>query len=297
MKYVITGGAGNTSKPLAKKLLNAGHSVTVLSRMENNLKELRQAGAKTAIGSLEDAEFLKKSFAGADAVYTMCPPNIMTNDMRGYHVQLGKNYAEAIQFNGIRHVVNLSAIGAHIDNGAGPVSAIHLLEEELNRLQNVNIKHLRAGYFYNNLFFYIGMIKNGGIIGNNFAKTAKQLPMVDTSDIAAVAAEELMSLNFSGHSYRYIVSDETDTDEIATLIGKAIGRPELKWLTFTNEQAFDGLRQAGFTEEIAINYRDLGNAIHSGRLFEDYQKQRPAQLGSVKLQDFMAVFTSAYNNN
>ena len=67
MNYVITGAAGNISKPLALQLLSAGHSVTVISRNELNVKELSDAGAKTAIGSVEDLSFLIKTFAGADA--------------------------------------------------------------------------------------------------------------------------------------------------------------------------------------------------------------------------------------
>ena len=74
MKYVITGGAGNISKPLALQLLKAGHTVTVIGRNAANLTELTNAGAKAAIGSVEDIAFLTASFTGADAVYTMVPP-------------------------------------------------------------------------------------------------------------------------------------------------------------------------------------------------------------------------------
>jgi uncharacterized protein YbjT (DUF2867 family) len=70
MKYVITGAAGNISKPLTEKLLNAGHEVTVISRSSENIRSLTEQGAKAAIGSVEDVEFLKKTFSGADAVYT-----------------------------------------------------------------------------------------------------------------------------------------------------------------------------------------------------------------------------------
>ena len=65
MKYVITGGAGNISKPLALQLLTAGHAVTVIGRSEGNLKELTDAGAKAAIGSVEDLAFLTAAFFGA----------------------------------------------------------------------------------------------------------------------------------------------------------------------------------------------------------------------------------------
>src|SRR5687767_2572621 len=99
MHYVVTGAAGNVSKPLVKLLLAAGHSVTAIGRNEKNLEPLFLAGAKLAIGSVEDLSFLKNAFADADAVYTMVPPTIFADDMKVYHERIGENYAEAIRFN------------------------------------------------------------------------------------------------------------------------------------------------------------------------------------------------------
>ena len=39
MNYVLTGGAGNTSKPIAEKLLAAGHHVTIIGRNAAHLAE------------------------------------------------------------------------------------------------------------------------------------------------------------------------------------------------------------------------------------------------------------------
>ena len=137
MNYVITGGAGNISKHLVSKLLNAGHAVTVVGRNQQNLAELTRNGATAAAGSLYDVEFLKKAFSGADAVYTMCPGNFGANDVREYHIILAGNYVEAIRFNDIRYVVNLSSIGAHLKEGAGPVSAVHDAEQILIQIHQI----------------------------------------------------------------------------------------------------------------------------------------------------------------
>ena len=59
MKYVITGAAGNISKPLSEILLSNGHDVTVIGRNAENLKELTSKGAKAAVGNLEDEKFLR----------------------------------------------------------------------------------------------------------------------------------------------------------------------------------------------------------------------------------------------
>ena len=295
MKYVITGGAGNISKPLALQLLKAGNEVTVIGRNEGHLKELTDAGAKTAIGSVEDIAFLTASFTGADAIYTMVPPVHAVTDWKAHIGQIGENYAAAIKASGVKYVVNLSSIGAHLPDGVGPVTGLYRVEKALSSLTDVNIKHLRPPYFYTNLLANIGMIKGMGIIGANFSVAEGKFPIVAPVDIAAVAAEELLSLSFKGHSVRYFASDEVSTDKIASVIGAAIGKPDLKWVAFTDEQALGGMIQAGLPEEIAKNYAEMNHSIQTGEMFADYFKNPSAVTGKVKLEEFAKTFAAIYN--
>jgi len=295
MKYVITGGAGNISKPLTLSLLKAGHEVIVIGRNESNLKELIEAGAKAAIGSVEDVAFLTKTFTGADAVYTMVPPKHDVTDWKGYITGIGKNYTEAIKRSGVKYVVNLSSIGAHLPDGVGPVNGLYQVEQLFNTLTDVNIKHLRPPYFYTNLLANIGMIKHMNIIGANYSIADGRFPMVSPIDIAAAAEEEITALNFTGHSVKYFASDEVSTDKVASVLGNAIGKPGLKWVQFTNEQALNGMLQAGLPEEIAKNYIEMNQSMHSGKMFEDYFKHHPTGFGKVKLEDFAKTFAQAFN--
>jgi uncharacterized protein YbjT (DUF2867 family) len=137
MKFVITGGAGNISQPLTEILLKAGHQVTVIGRNAANLQPLVSAGAKAAIGTVEDISFLTQTFSGADAVYTMVPPVYATSDWKAHIGQIGKNYATAIRESGVKHVVNLSSVGAHLADGVGPVSGLYRAEQALNTLTDV----------------------------------------------------------------------------------------------------------------------------------------------------------------
>lgn len=295
MNYVITGGAGNISAPLVKNLLAAGKRVTVVGRNADNLKELTKAGATAAIGSVEDVAFLTATFKGADAVYTMVPPKWDAPQWKKYIGKIGENFATAIKESGVKHVVNLSSIGAHLPDGVGPVSGLYLAEGALNKLDEVNILHLRPSYFYQNLLANIGLIKQAGIMGGNFAVGNNKFPIVDPQDISAVAFEELTSLKFTGHSVRYIVSDETSTDAIAKAIGRAIGKPDLAWVKFPDDQALQGMLQAGLSKEVAENYTEMGVALHTGKMTEDYWKHRTGNLGKVKLNDFANVFAAIYN--
>ena len=296
MKYVITGSAGNISKPLALQLLNAGHHVTVVGRKVENLLELTNAGAIAAIGSIEDVDFLTTVFTGADAVYTMVPPNFGATDWKSYIANIGGNYAVAIKNAGVKYVVNLSSMGAHMPTGCGPVSGLHFAEKHLDALDGVNVKHLRPAFFYPNHFASIPMIKNMGIIGGNYGENTI-LQMAAIEDIASAAAEELAQLNFTGKSVHYIVSDEKTTKEIAAILGQAIGKPELPWINIPDEQMMGGMIQAGLPEEIAKNYVEMGVAIRTGSMKEELEKNRATlKGGTTDFESFASVFAIVYNS-
>ncbi|MCW3117484.1 MAG: NAD-dependent dehydratase [Chitinophagaceae bacterium] len=297
MKYVIAGGAGHISKPIVEKFLAAGHLVTVIGRHAENLKELVDQGATAAVGSVNDVKFLTETFDSANAVYTMVPPNLAAADLKSWIGQTGAGYADAIKKAGVKYVVNLSSIGAHLPDGAGPVSGLYRAEQALNALKDVNIKHLRPSYFFNNFLGNTGMVKQLNILGGNFGGENFKMALADTNDIAETAVEELLKLNFTGHSIRYIASDERNINEVAKIIGAAIGKPELPWIVFSNEQAYEGMVQAGLPQEIAKNYAEMGNALHTGAMTEDYWKNHPSKFGKIKVEDFAKTFAAVYHAN
>ena len=293
MKYVITGSLGNISRPLAEKLVAAGHSVTVVSSKADKNVQIEALGAKAAIGSVEDVAFLTSTFSGADAVYTMVPPNFGAADWKKYIGGIGENYAEAIHASGVKHVVNLSSIGAHMPEGCGPVSGLYFVEKALNALESVNVKHLRPGFFYPNFLGNAGMAKHMGVIGGNYGE-GTTLTLVYPGDIADAAAGELLKLNFRGKSIRYVMSDEKTTHQVAEILGKAIGKPELQWVNFKDEETLGGMIQAGMPEEIAKNFAEMGGAIRSGEMMSDYFKNKPAEFGKTKFETWAPVFAAVY---
>jgi len=293
MKFVITGGAGSISKPLATTLLNAGHQVIVIGRNAGNLQVLTDKGAEAAVGSIEDEAFLAATFKGADAVYLMIPPNFAVSGWREYQNKIGDIYISALKAAGIKYAVVLSSIGAHMGNGAGPIDGLADFEKELAKVEGLHVKILRPSYFMYNLFSMIPLIKGMNIMGSNFGGTDQKLVLTHTDDIAAIAAEELLALDFTGQTVRYIASDERTTVEIAEVLGTSIGK-QVPWVVFTDDQSRDGMLQAGLPATIAEGYVTMGQAIRSGAAEEDYWVNRPV-LSTTKLEDFAIEFAGAYN--
>jgi len=292
MHYVITGSLGNTGKPITEGLVEAGHTVTVITSKQETAAKIEALGATAAVGDLADAAFVTTAFANADAVYLMIPPKFDTTDWRGDQNRISDSYVAAIRANDIRFAVVLSSIGAHKGQLTGPIDGLYDLEQKLQAIAGLNVKALRPSYFMQNLHAMAGMVKGMGIMGSNFGDD--NVVLVHTSDIAAVALDELLRLDFTRFQVRYIAGDEKTGAEIARILGSAVGKPETPWIVFSDEQNTQGMLQAGLSEEIATKYTEMGVAIRDGSMQADYMNNRPT-FGQVKLEDFARnEFAPAY---
>lgn len=291
MKIVVTGSLGNIGRPLAEELIRKGHAVTVVSNSPQKQQEIEALGATAAIGSVEDAAFLAKALSGADAVFAMVPPNFTTSDPIGLYSVIAKNYAQAVQQAGVKRVVLLSSYGAHLNKDTGYLLAAHYAEEILNTVPDISLTHIRAGFFYYNLLPFANMVKHQGIMGAVYGGNDR-LPLVHPSDIAAAVAEELTATD-TGRKVRYVVSDERTASEVASVLGSAIGKPDLQWLTFPREQA-QAAMEHHMPAHIAKILVDLGSSIHSGIALEDYDLHKPSTMGKIKLEEYAPVFANHY---
>jgi uncharacterized protein YbjT (DUF2867 family) len=295
MKITVTGSLGHIGKPLAEELVQKGHAVTVISSKLEKQKDVEALGATAAIGLLEDADFLSATFTGADVVYCMIPPTNYFDSSRDpmvYYLRIANNYAQAIQQSGVKRVVYLSSIGAHLDQGSGIIISHHDGEGIMNNLSDVAITFMRPVGFYYNLYGFVPMIKKKGFIAANYG-AEEMLIWVSPLDIAAAIAEELET-PLTGRKVRYVASDELTGNETASILGAAIGKPDLKWIIISNEQMQSGLEAAGINPQIAAGLVEMFASQHSGVLTDDYYRNKPTVMGKVKLTDFAKEFAIAF---
>lgn len=297
MKIVVTGSLGNISKPLSIALVKKGHAVTIISSKAERKEEIEQLGAIAAIGSMQDPQFLAETFKGADIVYAMeaLGAGSFFDHALNFieaNTQIGRNYKEAITRSGVKHVVHLSSIGAHMEKGNGILKFHYNVEKILNELpQDVLIKFIRPVGFYYNMFAFVPVIKSAGCIIQNYGGDEVE-PWVSPTDIAETIAEE-MELPFIGRSVRYVASDEASPNTVAKILGEAIGKPELEWCEIKDEEFLNNLVKAGMNPETARGYMEMNAARRGGVLYEDYQRNRPV-IGKIKLENFAKSFAAVY---
>ena len=294
MKLIITGSLGHIGKPLTEILVQKGHAVTVISSKPEKQPEIEALGATAAIGTVEDVSFLTATFTGADAVYCMIPPPDFFKpdvDYMAYSGVIGNSYAKAIRASGVKRVVHLSSIGAHLDKGTGFILGHHYLENQLKELPGISITHMRPTAFYYNLYHFLTVIKHTGNIVSNYGGDDK-VSWVSPLDIAAAVAEEIVTPG-NGRKIKYVASDELTCHEVARIIGAAIGKPDLQWLTITNEEMQSRLEAAGMQSQTAAGLVELNASMHNGELFRDYYEKAPV-LGKVKMADFAKEFAITF---
>jgi len=298
MKIIVTGSLGHISKPLTEELVQKGHEVTVISSKADRQSAIEALGAKAAIGTVEDVDFLTSTFTGADAVYLMEPPTGFFDpnfNLMEFTRKLAHNFVQAVRDSGVKRVVHLSSIGAHTNKGNGILAFHYNVEQILNELPaDVGLSIMRPVGFYYNLLSFINTIKTQGAIVTNYGGDLKE-PWVSPVDIAAAIAREIVT-PLTGRKIEYIASDELTCNQVAHILGGAIGKPDLQWTVIADDQLENGMVAAGMNPAIAKGLVEMNAGRRNGILYEDYYKHRPI-LGKVKLTDFAKEFAAVYNQS
>jgi len=298
MKIIVTGSLGHISKPLTTALLQKGHTVTVISSNSEKQKDIEALGAIAAIGTIDDVNFLTKTFTDADAVYTMLPPPNFADhelDVMVHSRKIATNYAQAIKKSGVKRVVHLSSIGANLQKGSGLILFHHAVEDILNTLSpDIAITFMRPVGFYYNLYPFIGGIKASGMMASNYGAD-DIIPWVSPLDIATTIAEEIVT-PLAGKKISYVASEELSCNEVARILGTAIGKPDLQWILIPGEELQSRYESFGMNKALAAGLVEMQSNMHNGPFYDDYYLHKPT-LGKVKLTDFAKEFAAAFNQN
>jgi NAD(P)H dehydrogenase (quinone) len=287
MKIVLTGSFGNISKPLTEILVKEGHQVTLISTDPGKQARIQALGAQPAIGSIQDASFLMKTFTGADVVYCMNPLDFAARDLNAWDANMD-NYVRAIRAAGVKRVIVLSGWVAHLLHSRQP-------EKKFEALEEVSVTFVRPGPFYSNFYHLKDMIRQQGMIISNYGGE-DLVAFVAPEDIAAVIAEEINTTATVGLQVRYVASEELTCNQCAQIIGEAIGIPSLRWITVSAEQVKQELEAAGVSGEVAGLLVEMQENMHNGKAQQDYYLNKPV-LGKRKLRDFAREYATWYHQN
>lgn len=258
MSIVITTPTGNVGSRVLQQVLKAGADVSVIVRQPEKLPDSIRSRVKIHQGSLTDADLVTKAFRGASAVLWVTPADFAQPDAAAYHRELGAIAAAAIRKNNVPYVVNISSVGAQLDN-AGPVSGVGNVERLLDEAAE-NAFHLRPGFFMENYLAQLESIRADGAVYFPFPDDTA-FPIIATQDIGDVAAELLLEAKWSGRQIRGLHGPADLTfAESANILGESLGKP-VRHVRITPDQAYQSFLGFGFSPGFAKSYVEMYQAL------------------------------------
>jgi uncharacterized protein YbjT (DUF2867 family) len=291
---VITGATGHTGRVAAEALLAKGEKVRVVGRDAKKLEARVQKGAEAFVGNVEDAATMTKAFDGAAAVYVLVPEDISQQDLRAYQERVSDSLAAAIANARVPYVVALSSIGAQHPEKTGPIVGLHNMEQKLNRIAGLNVLYLRPGYFMENLLMSIAPLRTMGTLPGGMTSDLTA-PWIATKDIGAYAATRLAARDFSGSSTQELHGQrDISMKEAASIVGKAIGKPNLGYMQVPFMMLEPALVQMGLPKKTAALLIEMWKGANAGLIAP--QEQRSAKNTTpTTLESFVTeVFAPAY---
>jgi uncharacterized protein YbjT (DUF2867 family) len=293
--YTILGATGNIGSVIARTLLEKGEKVRVFGRSVDKLKMFADKGAEAHVGDITDAKAVSKSLTGVRAAFLLVPPDMQSKDYRAHQSEVVDALTTAVKNSGLQYAVNLSSIGGQASSGTGPIAGLHECESRLNGIEKLNVLHLRAAYFMENELRAIPMIQGMGIYGGAI-KADLKLPVIATRDIGAYAANRLLKLEFSGKQTQELLGERDLTmSEVATALGAAIGKPDLKYTEFGYEQVQQALLQMGLSEKTAALFVEMFRGFNE-HTAGGLEKRSPENTTPTSIEVFAReVFAPAYS--
>ncbi|HLK03375.1 MAG TPA: NmrA family NAD(P)-binding protein [Candidatus Acidoferrum sp.] len=291
---VVTGATGRTGRATTEALLAKGEKVRVVGRDAKRLAALMELGAEPFVGKVEEVASMTEAFSGASSVYLVLPEDLSQEDLRAHQDRVSGSYAAAIGQAQVRFVVNLSSIGAQHWKGTGPIVGLHNQEQNLNRVLGLNVLHLRAAYFMENLLMSIEPLRSMGVLPGGLRPDAP-MPWIATKDIGEYAASRLASRDFSGSSIQELHGQrDISMEEAASIVGKAIGKPDLAYVYVPSIALEASILQMGLPKKTAELICEMCNGANEGLIVP--QEERSARNTTpTTLEQFVErVFAPVY---
>jgi uncharacterized protein YbjT (DUF2867 family) len=258
------------------------------------LRPFAAQGAEIFIGDVSDASAVTQALEQAHSAYVMIPPDLTSDDPLGHYDRVGDAIAFGIKTSKVKNVVALSSIGVDKPSGTGPVRGLHKFEQKLSGIEGVNVLFLRPGYFMENTLGQAAVIRMMGAVAGPFRPDLK-LAMIATRDIGTAAANALLRLDFHGKQSRELQGQrDLDYTEVAAIIGKAIGKPDLRYVHPPNEQIRPALVQAGMSGELVDLILEMAGSLNSGYM-GFLEPRSPQNTTATSFEAFVAeVFVPVY---
>jgi uncharacterized protein YbjT (DUF2867 family) len=261
---VVTTPTGLIGHQVLDNLLDSGEELRVIARDASAFPSHVRERLDVVEGTHGDAALVDGAFAGADAVFWLCPPDPHAPSVEAAFVGFTRPAAEAFKRHGVKRVVGVSALGrgtAWADQ-AGYVAG-SLAMDDLIASSGVAYRALTNPSFMDNIVRQAEAIKNQGVFFLAIAGDRK-LPSVATRDTAAVASRLVLDQSWSGvDEVPLLGPEDLSFNHMAEIISEVLGK-EVRYQQIPFEAYKDRFVGFGMSEAMAHGMTDMARAKNEG---------------------------------
>lgn len=159
MRIAVTTPTGHVGRHLARMLVRAGVRPLLLARDPSRLPADLLPYVDVAQADSRDPGEVVAAVEGVGALYWVDPPAQSEDPLTDY-ARATEAVVAAVREGGARRVVLQSSVGAELRHGAGEIDGLAATEVALDAL-DVDVTHLRCGYFCTNLLAQVDELRAG----------------------------------------------------------------------------------------------------------------------------------------
>jgi uncharacterized protein YbjT (DUF2867 family) len=258
--FIILGAGGNVGSEVARALSAAGQKAIAVLHSADKVEAIRSDWVEPVVVDVVDSEALRAVFRRGKRAFLLNPPGDPSGDSNAQELRTARSITAALAGSGLEKIVVASTYGAQPGDRLGDLSTLHEFER-LAVANGIPTAINRGAYYFTNLAMLAEPAK-AGTLPTAFPADFV-LPMVAAADLAAAAAERLLSpvddvgvVHVEGPE-RYTFADVADA--FARHLGRAVRvatTPRAQW-----EESF---RAVGFSPESARSFALMTGATIDG---------------------------------
>lgn len=270
---LVTTPNGSIGRKVLQRLLDTGASeVRVIVRHPQRLPDEVRHRVETVVGSHDDPTALDLALKGAKSVFWCQPDSMIADDYQEFYAHFARVGRDAFRRAGALRIVAVSAAGRDVTKNAGPISALHRMEDILGE-SGAAFRFLRCGSFLENLLWQADSLREQGEFCYPLPGYLGQ-PMVATQDIADAAVPWLTRDDWSGQEGISVLGPEDlSYNEIARIMSRDLQR-SIRYVEVERQSYGRSLIKSGFSPSAAQALVDMFHAIEEGRSNQTDERTR-----------------------
>ncbi len=250
---LVVGADGRTGTSVVQALAAKGQQVRAMVRDPQRARITEGPSVELVVADLEKSDTWEAALHSVEKMFLLSPESDQMAELHG-------RFAAAAHRAGVRHLVRMSMLPANPDS---PLAIGKWHGEADRNVANSGIPYtiLRSAYFMQNLIGSARSIASEGVFRG--AMGDGKVGVIDTRDIANVAAAVLTSDGHEGKTYLITGPEAFSMGELGVKLSTVLGK-EVRYVNVSEADAKAGMMAMGMPDWMADGWAKIALMVSTG---------------------------------